>query len=160
MISPTWDARWLKPLLALTATLTLLIMPGLKFQVSVLEISSPGRFIRVCEGDELIHSYTHSMYLAPVDERFIIENGRLRLVSVNTPSVAVLEYFGLNSENTEGLKLFFDSFTIPVASSGGHKIKVGNAGIDLWTGTSSEEKIEIRTSKVNFFKYLFCLFWG
>lgn len=100
------------------------------------------------------------MYLAPVDERFIIENGRLRLVSVITPSVAVLEYFGLNSQDTGDLNLVFDSFTIPVASAGDHSVKIGNTKINLWTGASSEEKIEIRISRVNLFKYMFCLLWG
>ena len=158
MNNPIWDSRWLKPLLSVIATFSFLIMIGLQIKVNVLEISSPNRLIRVCESEELVHSYTHSMYLAPVDERFTIENGRLRLVSVNTPSVAVLEYFGLNSENTESLKLFFDSFTIPVASAGNHSVQVGSTRIDLWTGAPSEEKIEIRISKVNLFQYLFCLF--
>ena len=160
MNNPIRDARWLKPSLALIAIISSLVILGLQIKVNVLEISSPNRVIRVCESEELTHSYTHSMYLEPVDERFTIVNGRLQLVAVNTPSVAVLEYFGLNSENTSGLKLFFDSFTIPVASAGNHSVKIGNAKIDLWTGASSEEKIEIRISKVNLFNYLFCLFWG
>lgn len=155
-----WDSRWLKPSLVLTALFSLVMILGLQLKVTVLEISSPGRLLRVCDSDELIHSYTHSMYLAPVDERFIIENGRLRLVSVITPSVAVLEYFGLNSQDTGDLNLVFDSFTIPVASAGDHSVKIGNTKINLWTGASSEEKIEIRISRVNLFKYMFCLLWG
>lgn len=152
--------RWIKLSCLLTVILALFIVLGLLVQFTVIEISSPERLIRVCESDEMIHSYTHSMYMAPVREKFIIQNGRMKLVSVNTPNVAVLEYFGLNKENTNDLDLVFDSFTIPVASIGGHSITVGNTQVDLWTGTPSSEKIEIRVGKINLFKYLLCLFWG
>ena len=160
MTFPAWLSRWLKPSVVLTTAFSLVMILGLLLKVTVLEISSPGRLLRVCDSEELIHSYTHSMYLAPVDERFIIENGRLRLVSVITPSVAVLEYFGLNSQDTADLNLVFDSFTIPVASAGDHSVKVGNTKINLWTGASTEEKIEIRISRVSLFKYMFCVIWG
>lgn len=46
-------------------------------------------------GDGFSLSYIHSIYGAPAEERFVIQNdGRLKLVSVTSPSRAVLEYYG------------------------------------------------------------------
>lgn len=135
-------------------TLSTIIISGLLFKFPVLEISSPGTLIPVNEGDQFIHSFTHSMYQAPVNEQFIIENGQLRLLAVMTPSVAVLEYFGLNSQDVRNLNLVFESFTIPVASIGAHIIKIRDSVINLETGEDRQERIHLKISRMNLWEYL------
>ncbi len=149
-----------RALIFLSAFFCLVLMFGLLFRFTVVEINNPVRVIRVTEGDELVHSYTHSMYLAPVSEQFIIQNGKMKLMAVSTPNVAVLEYFGLNSEDTRDRNLVFDSFTIPVASVGNHSIRVRDLQVDLGTGVASAGKIEVRVTRVNLFSYLMCVLWG
>ena len=49
----------------------------------------------VVPGDSFSLSYVHSIYGAPAEERFLIdEHDRLRLVAINSASQAVLEYYG------------------------------------------------------------------
>ncbi len=141
-------------ILWLMIILSMITLSGLLFSFPVLEISSPRNLIPVNDGDQFIHSFTHSMYQAPVNETFIIENGQLRLLAVMTPSVAVLEYFGLDSQDVRGRNLVFESFTIPVASVGAHIIKIRDTEINLETGEDCPEKIHLKISRINLWEYL------
>ena len=101
--------RWLLPrlaaALALLATVAaaswLLSVAGRESLLAgpVLVVRTSGG--RLCDafpaeaGDGFSLSYIHSIYGAPAEERFVIQNDdRLKLVSVTSPSRAVLEYYG------------------------------------------------------------------
>lgn len=160
MTTSSRNSRRSKLIISLVIILSIISFFGLFHGFSVLEISSPKKMIPVHEGDVLVHSYTHSMYGAPVSERFTIQNSRLKLISVDTPNVAVLEYFGLNTDGVGHLNLVFDSFMIPAASIGAHLIKVGDIIINLRTGEDRDEKILVRIRKTNAIEYYMELIWG
>ncbi|MDD3471858.1 MAG: hypothetical protein PHS86_03660 [Syntrophaceae bacterium] len=124
----------------------------------VLEISSENRLILVRDGDTFDHEYTHSMYQAPVTERFVITGGRLKLIKVDSPCVAVLEYFGLNGPEVGHMNLLFDSFTTPSASIGSHRLKIRGQDFNPPTGEGLEGKIRVKLRKASIIDYLISLF--
>ncbi len=115
----------------------------------VLDIRGEKKLIPINEGDELTHSYVHSMYQVPVSEKFILRDGRLKLTRVDTPNVSVLEYFGLTDPDVEHLGLYFDSFTTPAASVGSHTVQIRNSEVDVGTAEGIEGKISLSVWKTN-----------
>ncbi|MGD9817992.1 MAG: hypothetical protein AB7V04_04745 [Desulfomonilaceae bacterium] len=124
----------------------------------VLDISSGSRLILVRDGDTFDHEYTHSMYQAPITERFVVTGGLLKLIKVDSPSVAVLEYFGLNGPEVGHMNLLFDSFTTPSASIGSHRFKIRGQDFNPPTGEGLEGKIRVKLRKASIIEFLISLF--
>ena len=160
MISFRRDHRVVTLMLFSTVITIALLVFALQARFSVVDISSAKISIPINEGDDVVHSYTHSMYKASVNEQFIIDDSRFHLMNVNTDSIAVLEYFGLNNKDVSHLNLFFDSFTIPSSSVGAHRLKIKGAEIDLGTGEERDGKVYIRIRKTGLIEYLKILIWG
>ena len=60
----------------------------------VLELDGGGRRVLALDaGGAFSYEYRQSIYDAPVEERFRLEGGRLRLERVRSPHPAALEYF-------------------------------------------------------------------
>lgn len=66
---------------------------------TIVEVTNAatGATLRVPIGEGEVFSVTshHSMYEAPVTEQFRVEDDRIALVAVSSPSAAVREYFGI-----------------------------------------------------------------
>ena len=76
MISFRRDHRVVTLMLFSTVIAIALLVFALQARFSVVDISSARISIPVNEGDDVVHSYTHSMYKASVSEQFIIYNSR------------------------------------------------------------------------------------
>jgi hypothetical protein len=53
--------------------------------------------VAVGAGEPFSVVYHHSMYDQPVTEEFMVEDGRIVLQAVESPSAAVREYFGITA---------------------------------------------------------------
>jgi len=84
--------------LAGTALAAAALMAALR-PVTALELENAarGRTFRatIRPGEVFSVVYHHSMYDQPVTEEFVIEDGRIVLEAVSSPSAAVREYFGI-----------------------------------------------------------------
>jgi len=73
-----------------------LLAAGLAWPAQALRIADETGQVRwrvpVTEGTPVVLQYTHSLYLAPTWEQFVIRHGRLELVSLSSTREAVLEY--------------------------------------------------------------------
>ena len=113
------------------APVAVLISVALFPMFQVLEIGNGDAKMLLCvsKGDVFAHGYTHSMYGAPVFEKFKIENGCLRLFHVMTESDAVLEYFAIEKKDEPNAHGTFKSFSIPSASIGQHRFTLNGREI-------------------------------
>jgi len=60
----------------------------------VLEVDGAERRVYPLDpGGGFVYEYRQSIYDVPVEERFVVEGGRLRLLRVRSPHPAALEYF-------------------------------------------------------------------
>jgi hypothetical protein len=86
--------------LALGATLVIATALGLR-PATLVEVTNPARGatlrVPLAEGEVFSVTSQHSMYDAPVTEEFRVEDGRIALVAVTSPSAAVREYFGFTT---------------------------------------------------------------
>jgi hypothetical protein len=64
-----------------------------------IENTTRGGTVRVAvgAGEPFSVVYHHSMYDQPVTEEFMVEDGRIVLQAVESPSAAVREYFGITA---------------------------------------------------------------
>ena len=124
-----------------------------------LEIGSgDGRvLLSVSEGDVFTHGYTHSMYGAPVSEKFRIEDGSLRLFHVMTESEAVLEYFAIEKKGAPNTAGKFKSFSIPGASIGRHVLDLN--GREIAIERRDAGTILVTVKKISFMTYLKTHLW-
>jgi hypothetical protein len=65
------------------------------FPVPVLTISDghTQTMIRLADRASYVYSYVNSVYDAPVEERHVRTNDRLRITSVRSPDIRAVEYF-------------------------------------------------------------------
>ncbi|MBM3301193.1 MAG: hypothetical protein FJY85_14715, partial [Deltaproteobacteria bacterium] len=141
-------------LILLVGLAALLLLAGLSKSVMVLEITNPELVLPVSQGDVLCHSYTHSMYEVPVAEKFIIQDGYLRLVHVMTQSEAALAYFGIEKKGEPNVDSKFLEFTIPAGSIGNHVLTLNRREIPLETREDRDGSIHVRLLKVPLLGYL------
>ncbi len=143
------------PLILAAALLTV----GLCKTLLVLEIGRPGFLVPVSEGDVFFRTYVHSMYRAPVTEKFRVEGGHFRLVHVMSQSDAVLEYLGLERKDEPNVDRQFTQFTIPAASIGNHMIRLHDRDIPLGTHEDTDGKIRVKLMRVSLLEYVARLVW-
>jgi hypothetical protein len=79
---------------AAVAAALLALWPATALEV---ENAARGRTFRapLAAGEPFAVVYHHSMYDQPVTEEFVVEDGRIVLEAVSSPSAAVREYFGI-----------------------------------------------------------------
>jgi len=81
---------------ALPATL-LFVVAGIVHAGSI-DIAGGGRCHRLdLPDDRFTVTYHHSMYDQPVSEEFVVRDGAIELRRLESPSAAVLEYFGVTA---------------------------------------------------------------
>lgn len=112
----------------------------------VLELDG-GRVLALDPSGTFTYEYRQSIYDAPVEEHFRVEDGRLRLVRVRSPHPAALEYFRWPGEvRPDGTWLSINApdvveeeLVIRVAAEGrqrlrtrpGHVVALAGSGADL-----------------------------
>ena len=70
--------------------------------------------------------YHHSMYDQPVTEEFMVEDGRIVLRAVESPSAAVREYFGLTGPGARHtLRRPMDEIVFRVAAGTPQRLRLG-----------------------------------
>ena len=120
----------------------------------VLELDGGGqRVLALDAGGAFSYEYRQSIYDAPVEERFRLEGGRLRLERVRSPHPAALEYFRWPGEvRTDGAWLSIDApgvleeeLVIRVAAAGEQKVRTRPAYV-VYLGGSGAETVRVRGS--------------
>jgi uncharacterized membrane protein len=139
----------LVPLLLATA----LLMVGFCKSVLVLEIGGLGVGELVSPGDVFVVTYTHSMYQAPVHEKFKIEDRQFTLVHVMTQSDAALAYLGIEGKDEPNVNRSLTEFNIPAASMGNYVLKLHDRDIPLGTGAGRKGTIRVRLLRVPLIMY-------
>jgi hypothetical protein len=145
-------------LLLLSFAAALLAM-GLWKDRLVVTVDSPKVMAPVSEGDVFFHTYMHSMYQAPVSEKFRIECGYFRLVHVQTQSDAVLAYLGLEGKNEPNAYGNFREFSVPAASIGDHVLRFRDRDIPLGTREGRDGSIHVELTRVPALAYFARLVW-
>jgi len=142
------------PALLLLVLLAALLLAGMGKKIQVLKIDDPNVALPVSHGDIFFHSYTNSMYGAPVQEKFRIEDGYFRLVHVMTSSAAVLEYLGIEGNDEPIADGTFSEFTIPAASVGNHAILARGTNVPLGTHEGRGGSVRVRILSIPLLAYL------
>jgi len=154
------SGRGAKALLLLLVILAAaLLTVGLCKNLLFVQIDNPKALARVSEGDELVHTYTHSMYHALVSERFRIERGHFRLLHVKTDSYAALEYLGLERKEEPNAHGAFTEFSIPAASMGSHMLRLNDRDISLGTDQDRDGRIRVKLVEAPLLVCLASFFW-
>ncbi|MDR7427606.1 MAG: hypothetical protein QN175_12785 [Armatimonadota bacterium] len=125
------------------------------FQVLVVS-DEEGRVrwqVPATEGTAVVLQYTHSIYLAPTWERFVVRGGRLHLVDVSSTREAVLEYHRLAPPyRAEGGRLVaaisgvtLDGYVLRVGPRGHPTLQVGSRVLPLHAvGVGAAVRIVVR----------------
>ena len=137
-----------------------LLVAGIGKKVLVLEIEGPNVVLPVSEGDVFLHTYTHSMYGVPVQEKFRIQDGHFRLVHIMTQSDAVLAYLGIEGKDEPNVDETFREFTIPAASVGNHAIRVRGTNVPLGTHEGRGGRVRVSIVSIPVLVYLAHLVWS
>ena len=120
----------------------------------VLELDGGGqRVLALDAGGAFSYEYRQSIYDVPVEERFRLEGGRLRLERVRSPHPAALEYFRWPGEvRPDGAWLSIDApgvveeeLVIRVAALGEQKIRT-RPGYFVYLGGLRTETVRVRAS--------------
>jgi hypothetical protein len=114
----------------LAATLSALAIAALPAAVVEVENAATGATLRVPVAGGELFSVTshHSMYDAPVTEEFRVEDGRIALVAVSSPSAAVREYFGLTRAGERHLvRRVMGEVVFRVAAGTPQRLRLGGA---------------------------------
>jgi len=145
--------------LILTLLLAALGVIALYKPLLVVQIEGLDAVAWVSEGDEFFRTYVHSMYEAPVTEKFRIEDGRFRLVHVQSQSDAVLAYLGIEGKNEPNADETLTEFSIPAASVGKHALRFQDREISLGTGELRDGRIKVKLTRISLLTYFPRLIW-
>lgn len=161
MAKGVWRAkpaiRWAIACVSVAVLPVLILLPG--FQVLEIGGGKAKVSLSVSKGDVFAHGYTHSMYGVPVVEKFRIERGGLRLFHVMTESDGAREYFGIEKKGENNADAKFTSFSIPVASVGGHVLSLDGRRISLETLHAGTGAITVTLGKRSLAAYLMTHLW-
>ena len=122
----------------------------------VLELDGQRRHVYAVDpGAAFVYEYRQSIYDAPVEEHFRVEEGRLRLLRVRSPHPAALEYFrwpgevrsdgGWLSIDPPGPGGVEDELVIRVAPAGGQRLRT-RAGYVVRLDGMGAELLRVRAS--------------
>ena len=108
-------------------------------------------------------SYTHSIYLAPVEEKFEVQETQIHLREISTNSWGVVEYYGLpglagqnrGEIRMEGLHSRMDHITMIIGFAGKQKLNWENRTYSLYSLIGPGEKIKIESTPLSPGRY----FW-
>lgn len=116
----------------------------------VLELDGGGRRVYAVDpGAAFVYEYRQSIYDAPVEEHFRVEDGRLRLLRVRSLHPAALEYFRWPGDvRADGGWLSIDppgpggvvedELVIRVAPAGAQRLRTGTGHVVRLDGTGAE----------------------
>ncbi len=125
----------------------------------VVQIDGLDVVVPVSEGEEFFRTYVHSMYEVPVTEKFRIEDGRFRLVHVQSQSDAVLAYLGIEGKDEPNADETLTEFSIAAASIGNHVLRFQDREISLGTGEVRDGSIKIKLTRISLLTYFARLIW-
>lgn len=95
-----------------------------------IENTTRGRTTRVAirAGEPFSITYQHSMYDQPVTEDFMVEDGRIVLQAVESPSAAVREYFGITGPGARhAVRRAMREIVFRVAAGTPQRLRTGGA---------------------------------
>ncbi len=98
-------------------------------------------------------SFTNSIYLAPVEEKFEVQGTRIYLLEISTNSWGVAEYYGLpglvrqnrGEIRMEGLHFQMPQFTMMIGFTGKQRLAWENRIYSLYSLTGPGEKVKIES---------------
>jgi hypothetical protein len=112
---------------AAAAATALVRAPAVELEI---ENAARGRTFRaaLAPGQPFAVVAHHSMYDQPVTEEFVVEDGRIVLEAVSSPSAAVREYFGISAAGERHpRRRVFSEVVFRVATGAPQRLRVGGA---------------------------------
>jgi len=128
--------------------------------VTVLSLENAGRLnsirFKVGKAEQVTLSYTHSIYGAPLEERFEVGKGTIVLKAVKTDSPAVLEYYGFEGSGpVQSMnRNLGPAISIQISMRQDQSLKIGGRTIDLHAMGNPGDHVQMRAEEVSLASFL------
>lgn len=113
-----------------------------------IDIDNGGRCHRLdLSDDRFTVTYQHSMYDQPVSEEFVVRDGTIELHRLESPSAAVLEYFGVTAPGATHVRTRrLGEIVMRVATGAPQRLQAGAAAHSLSEFGQPGDRIVIRAA--------------
>jgi hypothetical protein len=127
---------------------TLLFMVAGIAHAGSIDIASDGRCHRLeLPDDRFSVTYHHSMYDQPVKEEFVVRDGVIELRRLESPSAAVLEYFGVTAPGAAHARATrIGQLVMRVATGEPQRLQLGDRSLSLREFGRPGDRLVIRAA--------------